>query len=276
MGQIGSKLKPGMKNVIIMLMLFLLIIPCINCTFCTNCTGCTGEEEKTAYINTGKCVEIAMQYMRNKYQKDFRIESVYTRLEYGKHQVYVQVGVKSEEDQEVPDYVLVYPDDYSDQDGDGYMDCYHVVSDNYMSKMVKPFIKKEIEQDLKSMGINQFNVTSAYVKQILEIDDFKGLEADFPIPKEENISIEKLVSEYEKVDFTVRIVLPEGKDSENIQQKIIDFYSPKLRGASMYCYVDIFTQNVYDKRFAEKEIDNFAYRGNIESLDFNVVRKEVK
>ena len=60
------------------------------------CTGCERREAVTARINTGKCVEIAMQYMRDKYQKDFMIYTIYTRLGYYTHQLYVTVGVKSD------------------------------------------------------------------------------------------------------------------------------------------------------------------------------------
>lgn len=239
------------------------------------CTGCERREAVTARINTGKCVEIAMQYMRDKYQKDFMIYTIYTRLGYYTHQLYVTVGVKSDENEDTPDDVLVYPDDFSDNDGDGYIDCYHVVSDDYIPELVMPYVTKEIEEDLKNMGIRQFADVTAYMEQITGITGFSGLEADFPIPDGENISISKMAEAFENILVSVWISVPEGPDSVDIQQRIDNYYRPRIADGSMFFHVYIYPQEAYDIRFCGKEEN--GYSGSLrakEDLAFSIRKEE--
>ena len=100
-------------------------------------TGC----DKKTVMNADKCAEVALEYMENKYQKDFEVVDSRQMRKYIGSDNYARVIVKIKGEEEEY-WIILFPDGDKDIDNDGYYDSYKVISDDYMSELVKQNILK--------------------------------------------------------------------------------------------------------------------------------------
>ena len=138
-------------------------------TVIINSTGC----ESKPIMDEDKCAEVALEYMKNKYHEDFEVtysqekKRIIGRAGYAE----VDVRVKGKEKEYC---IMIYPDGEEDTDKDGYYDSYKVISDDYMSELVKQnILKREFDNLSNEMGVNRY-ISDISVYEICQIKGFCG------------------------------------------------------------------------------------------------------
>ena len=121
-------------------------------TVIINSTGC----ESKPIMDEDKCAELALEYMKNKYQKDFELVSSVQNKKVIGRKGYATVRVLTDEEKKYR--VIVYPDGEEDTDKDGYYDSYKVGVDDYMCTLVEDNIKYDLDEVIKKLELNNSSV----------------------------------------------------------------------------------------------------------------------
>ena len=125
-------------------------------TVIINSTGC----KKKVYIDVDKCAEVALEYMKTKYNEDFEVAYKYEVRRVFGSAGYVEVDVRIK-GKEKEYRVIVYPDEK--EENDKTYASYKVISDEYMCNLVKDKIKVELDNVVKEVGMNRF-ISGVYVR----------------------------------------------------------------------------------------------------------------
>ena len=178
-----------------------------------NSTGC----ESKPIMDEDKCAEVALEYMKNKYQKDFELVSSVQNKKVIGRKGYVTVRVITDEEKEY--CVMVYPDGDEDTDKDGYYDSYKVISDDYMCGLVEESVKVELDNIINEIGINRF-ISCVYVEEIKKIKGFHGFSSDFYITNG-NDTLEELLKNKEIIrnKLKIKASINNSKIFKNIQKE---------------------------------------------------------
>ena len=215
-----------------MLLLIVFVTVIISSTSC----------KKKVYIDVDKCAEVALEYMKTKYNEDFEV--VY------KHEVrrvfgsarYVEVDVRIK-GKEKEYCVIVYPDKKKKNDK-AYV-SYKVVSDDYMCELVKQNVKLELDNIIKEMGINRF-ISEIYVDEIGEVKGFHGFSSDFYI-NEENNTLQGLLDN-RCIDISYIIEVPESEFNSSYKNSITELLYSKISGDIISVYIKAYSEDTYTER----------------------------
>lgn len=219
---------------------------------------CTGCEKDDPEINTDKCAEIAMQYLREKYNIEFELLQGFVagnrKVKYARIRFYVasdepdKIGNKKKEY-----HVIVCPDSYDDYNGDGYYDSYAIIADDYMNTLINEYVKKSMKESLERIGIENFEVNRILAEEWTEFYGFWGFSTDFPVPDEENFSLEDTIKNY-KVWIDCEMQIEKGFYSEDVKEKIENEFRPLVENDTIRINIDTYTsagrQNI---QFSVKE-----------------------
>ena len=215
-----------------MLLLIVFVTVIISSTSC----------KKKVYIDVDKCAEVALEYMKTKYNEDFEV--VY------KHEVrrvfgsagYVEVDLRIK-GKEKEYCVIVYPDKKEKNDK-AYI-SYKVISDDYMCELVKQNVKLELDNIIKEMGINRF-ISDIYVDEIGEVKGFHGFSSDFYI-NEENNTLQGLLDN-RCIDISYIIEVPESEFNSSYKNSITELLYSKISGDIISVYIKAYSEDTYTER----------------------------
>ena len=240
-----------------MLLLIVFVTVIISSTSC----------KKKVYIDVDKCAEVALEYMKTKYNEDFEV--VY------KHEVrrvfgsagYVEVDVRIK-GKEKEYCVIVYPDKKKKNDK-AYV-SYKVVSDDYMCELVKQNVKLELDNIIKEMGINRF-ISEIYVDEIGEVKGFHGFSSDFYITNG-NDTLEELLKN-KKIYLTYCIEIAESEYNDSYETYIKDELKKLISEDTIYISIRTFSEEEYverEQQYLEGGYESLVKRIGIKNISFIV------
>ena len=208
-------------------------------TVIINSTGC----ESKPIMDEDKCAEVALEYMKTKYNEDFEVAYKYeVRRVFGSAgYVEVDVRIKGKEKEYC---VIVYPDKKKKNDK-AYV-SYKVVSDNYMSGLVENVSKSDLDNIVNQMKINEY-ISDISVYEICKIDGFCGFSSEFYISNE-NDTLNGLL-ENENVCITYRIEVPENEFNKDYEKYFKEILKSKISDDS----ISISIVSYPEETFAERE-----------------------
>ena len=223
--------------------------------------------KKKVYIDVDKCAEVALEYMKTKYNEDFEV--VY------KHEVrrvfgsagYVEVDVRIK-GKEKEYCVIVYPDKKKKNDK-AYV-SYKVVSDDYMCELVKQNVKLELDNIIKEMGINRF-ISEIYVDEIGEVKGFHGFSSDFYITNG-NDTLEELLKN-KKIYLTYCIEIAESEYNDSYETYIKDELKKLISEDTIYISIRTFSEEEYverEQQYLEEGYESLVKRIGIKNISFIV------
>ena len=242
-----------------MLLLIVFVTVIISSTSC----------ESKPIMDEDKCAEVALEYMKNKYQKDFEVtysqekKRIIGRAGYAE----VDVRVKGKE----KEYrIMMCPDGYDDSDKDGYYDSYIVISDDYMCDIVNNKIKVELDSNVKNVIVNKF-ISDIYIteRNISKIEGFWGFSSDFSF-NEKNNTLDGLLKN-ENVYITYRIEIPENEFSMDYEKNITEILKPKISEDIISISLVSYPEETYLKRekiYKEKGYEEIGGLIGTDEIDF--------
>ena len=231
-------------------------------TVIINSTGC----ESKPIMDEDKCAEVALEYMKNKYHEDFEVtysqekKRIIGRAGYAE----VDVRVKGKE------YcIMIYPDGEEDTDKDGYYDSYKVISDDYMSELVKQnILKREFDNLSNEMGVNRY-ISDISVYEICQIKGFCGFASSFYIESENN-TLDGLLKNA-NVCISYRIEVPENEFNQDYEKYFKKILKPKMSDDSISISIVSYPEETYlerEKIYKEKGYEEIGGLIGTDEIDF--------
>ena len=225
-----------------MLLLIVFVSVIISSTSC----------KKKVYIDVDKCAEVALEYMKTKYNEDFEVVSSVQNKKVIGRKGYVTVRVIIDEEKEY--CVMVYPDGDEDTDKDGYYDSYKVGVDDYMCTLVEDNIKYDLDEVIKKIGIKQF-ISGVYVRELTGYENAIGFSSDFYLNEENNTLVGLLKSNDVKISYNIEI--PQCEFSTNLEDEITGELKKYISEDIIYVNIDSYDENTYSLR--KKIYEEFGY-----------------
>ena len=231
-------------------------------TVIINSTGC----ESKPIMDEDKCAELALEYMKNKYQKDFELVSSVQNKKVIGRKGYATVRVLTDEEKKYR--VIVYPDGEEDTDKDGYYDSYKVISDDYMCKLVEENVKVELDYIINKAGLKQF-ISNVYVDEICRIDGFCGFASDFYI-ENGNDNLDALLNN-KQVYIIYKIEVPESEFNIGYEESITEILKPKISEDVISVYIESYPEEIYlerEKIYKENGYEKLNMLKGTDEIDF--------
>ena len=233
-------------------------------TVIINSTGC----ESKPIMDEDKCAEVALEYMKNKYHEDFEVtysqekKRIIGRAGYAE----VDVRVKGKEKEYC---IMIYPDGEEDTDKDGYYDSYKVISDDYMSELVKQnILKREFDNLSNEMGVNRY-ISDISVYEICQIKGFCGFASSFYIESENN-TLDGLLKNA-NVCISYRIEVPENEFNQDYEKYFKKILKPKMSDDSISISIVSYPEETYlerEKIYKEKGYEEIGGLIGTDEIDF--------
>lgn len=231
-------------------------------------TGCDKEENDYQLLDTDKAAEVALEYMNNKYDTEFQVISSIKDAEYGyipgtvqDYWCDVELAVKDSDSKD--NYTVRVTTKDSDED-------YIIEWDNYMSTLVAPVAKKDIDSIVSEMKITDYFVYSCYISEKSSTGGFKP---DF------NIDIKKdtLSSIFEKSDIWLyfNLYIPESAYKKSTVSEFEKALGSYLSHGNSDDYVSVSVLSFDDGYYSE--IKKISESGNELSLnhEYKAIHEDV-
>ena len=227
--------------------------------------------KKKVYIDVDKCAEVALEYMKTKYNEDFEVAYKYeVRRVFGSAgYVEVDVRIKGKEKEYC---VIVYPDKKKKNDK-AYV-SYKVVSDNYMSELVENVAKSDLDKIVNQMKINEY-ISDISVYEICKIDGFCGFSSEFYISNE-NDTLNGLL-ENENVCITYRIEVPENEFNKDYEKYFKEILKSKISDDSISISIVSYPEETFAERekiYKEKGYEELNMLKGTDEIDFFIEEDE--
>ena len=244
-----------------MLLLIVFVSVIISSTSC----------KKKVYIDVDKCAEVALEYMKTKYNEDFEVAYKYeVRRVFGSAgYVEVDVRIKGKEKEYC---VIVYPDKKKKNDK-AYV-SYKVVSDNYMSGLVENVAKSDLDNIVNQMKINEY-ISDISVYEICKIDGFCGFSSEFYISNENN-TLNGLL-ENENVCITYRIEVPENEFNKDYEKYFKEILKSKISDDRISISIVSYPEETFAERekiYKEKGYEELNMLKGTDEIDFFIEEEE--
>ena len=189
-----------------------------------------------------KCAEVALEYMKSKYGKEFVLVDSSEQMRINGPAGYTKVEVKNAEDENTY-LVLVYPQ----VDKNGHYASYKVTMDNYMNELVTLDIKNELDKILEKAGIKDF-LSKISVGQITkEGDGFKGFFADFKEVNENELNLVQLLKKYD-LYISCTLEIPESVYNNSIQERIEKEIMPLISNDTFSINMIVYSEETFIQR----------------------------
>ena len=219
--------------------------------------------ENRPSTNIDEAEKVALQYMEDKYNVLFDIESCNEKKEsFRSDSVLIEARLKLSDSD--TDYIVDLKPSFFDEDKDGFYDSYIVISDNYMCDIMKPMIKEAMDDVLKEAGFDKF---ASYIENITQdgIDSGHGFLSDFPVITNNEFDLESVMCEY-NLNFYYQIHIPISESDNQIKNRIISSYK-SLFSADFVCFhIYMYSDEDYVK-INERIINDDFNAGEFEILD---------
>ena len=232
----GKKIKANKIIFVLAIMLILLVI----------LPGCT----KVTYMDEEKCAEVALEYMEEKYGKEFEVISSKQPKGVVGRSDYVEVSVKEKiTNNEEVFYITLYTDGKKDKDKDGYYDNYKVISDTYMCYLLSDYALKDVEELLTRVNLEDYYVFID-IKERIQSEGFFGCSENFPIIKENEISLINLLEQY-RMDLGINIKIPENEYYNELEKDLSAIFQPLVSEDLIYIHLNTYEN---DKFYSSTEL----------------------
>ena len=234
----GKKINTN-KIIIISIIILTLLIMLSRC-------------KKVIYMDEEKCAEVALEYMEEKYGKEFEIVQIGEKYNISGPLGYAEVYIKEINGKPENKYVVtVYPRNGKDVNKDGYYDKYKVVSDSYMCLLLKKNMKKEINGMLYETGLKKFEISSLTINSEIGYKGVYGFSSDFSMEYVENSSLEELLYNNNCISIYCDIYVSESEYNEKIQQNITNKFNSIVSDNYIYIQIFIFEDEYFDGKGGE-------------------------
>ena len=216
-----------------------------------------------------KCEEVALQYLEEKYGKEFEVVNCWEARKITHSAGYAKVSVKIKGSEDDEDYLLyIYPVGNKDEDGDGYYDSYEVTSDNYLKRLVETVVKDKIDKLLIDDGLNDFFSTMGV--EVLDDGRFTaGITSDFTEDDVYNLTIEELFGKY-RFYILYRINVSEENYYDEMENQITSILKGKISNDIVNCEIYVYDNENYNEKKRNSEQGISRYVKKQKEIDFCV------
>ena len=197
---------------------------------------------KKIHMDEKKCAEVALEYMKNKYGKEFVLIDSSERMYINGPAGYAEVEVKTTESEESY-WITVYPARKSDKDKDGYYDTYKVVLDDYMCVLVEDYAKNGMAEILSDVGLTEFTCRASM--RTRGYAGGWGITAEFPIPDEDTFSMKNVLNNYEMSTYCW-VDIPESENNDMLQQNIEKTIKPLVLKGYIKFIINVYSNEDYN------------------------------
>ncbi len=196
------------------LLLFAVMLLSVTC----GCYRTKNEMKNYKSMDTDKAAEVALEYMNNKYYKEFHVISSTKDAKYsfapGVVQDYwcdVELTIKDSEPNETYKVRVIHDSNKKD---------YIIEEDNYMTSLVKPWVKEQMDGILSQLDIHEYFTFLWSVDE--RITSGFGFSPEFKCINENN-TLKEITDVYDvSLDYT--IVIPSSSYNELLYYKIEKIY----------------------------------------------------
>ena len=217
------------KKIIWLIIAMLMVLLCFK--------GC----RKKIHMDEEKCAEVALEYMKNKYGKEFVLISSSEIIRINGPAGIAEVEVQNVEDKNI--YIItIYPNGKSDKDKDGYYDSYKVISDDYMCVLVEDYAKNGMAELLSDAGLTEF-VCSVSMRSI-GFEGEWGIASEFPIPDEDTFSMKNVLNNY-TISTYCWLFIPESENNDMLQENIERTIKPLVLKGYIKFDINIYSNEDY-------------------------------
>lgn len=205
--------------------------------------GCYEKNDLYKELDTEKAEKVALDYMNEKYDKDFYVVSSnkYKEMSYAPGKIndfWCDVEIAIEDSEEDKNYTVRTTLDDDEK--------YVIEWDNYMSTLVMPLVKRDINGIISEMKITDYFVYSYYISEKVGTGGFKP---DF------NIDIEKdtLNSIFEKSGIWLyfNLYIPESAYKKSIVSEFEKALKSDLSHVTADDYVSVSVLSFNDDYYSE-------------------------
>ena len=204
-----------------------------------------------------KCEEVALQYLEEKYGKEFEVVNCWEARKITHSAGYAKVSVKIKGSEDDEDYlVVIYPIGNKDEDGDGYYDSYEVTSDDYIQKLYENYLKADLDDYLKNQGFENY-VISVGVRQIGKKNNGKYVEGFTKEKVFEKIDIKDLLKKGE-FNISYSIALCEKDYNVILESELLQLIKESLSDDE--CEIEVY---MYDENTYHRLLDLIENKSNI-------------
>ena len=218
--------------------------------------------KKKIHMDEEKCAEVALEYMKSKYGKEFILirSNEIMRINGPAGIAIVTVSIAENEEEY---RVTIYPDGKSDKDKDGYYDSYKVISDDYMCVLVEDYAKNGMAKLLSDAGLTEFTCRASMENN--EYEGEWGITSEFPIPDEDTFSIKDALSNY-AMSIYCWVDIPESENNDMLQQNIEKTIKPLVLKGDMEFIINVYSNEDYNtiketgNKVTEKEHFDFIIK----------------
>ena len=198
-------------------------------------------------MDTDKCAEVALEYLENKYQTEFEVVSSGEKGGMFGKLGFAEVIVSNKSENTDNKYtVVVYPDGSEDKDDDSRYDSYKVISDTYMSELIRKYAKEKIDSLLMEAGLTRF-ISRISIDEISKTKGFSGFTADFTLVNEKDFSLEQLLVNY-CIDINCSLEVPENEFNYKLQDNITSQFKTLISDDSIGFNVEVYSEEIYIER----------------------------
>lgn len=230
-------------------------------------TGCDKEKNDYQLLDTDKAAEVALEYMNNKYDKEFQVVSSEKDANYsfvsGAIQdcwCDVELTLKDSESSEKYTVRVAHAENRED---------YIIKVDNYMTSLAKPWVKEQMDEILSQLDIKE------YFTFLLSVNERNpsgfGFSPEFKCINGIN-SLKRITDVYD-LYLTYCIVIPSSSYNEAIDYSIEkiyrEYFSQDFNGdysgdcvnIEIYTYTDDFydkyKKTVIEENQGDNELENY-------------------
>ena len=253
----GKKINTN-KIIFIFIIILTLLVILPSCT-------------KVTYMDEEKCAEVALEYMEEKYGKEFEVISSKQPKGVVGRSDYVEVSVKEKiTNNEEVFYITLYTDGKKDKDKDGYYDNYKVISDTYMCYLLYPCLKNDIEEILEEIFNKKYMYSFGIEEKELGVGA-SGFSSEFSVGNLEIFSLKEICDNY-NISSSWYIKIPKSVYEEGVKEILEASIKTMLSDDYVMITIEIYSDEKYmqleekikeDKNYdiAGEEVVFFSIKG---------------
>ena len=232
------------------------------------CDRTPNKMDEYKSLDTDKAAKVALEYMNNKYDKEFQVVSSEKYAKYSFLPGVIQdcwcdVDFKINNSESDETYTVRVINTENEEE-------YIIQSDNYMTTLVKPWLKEQMDEILSQLDIECFTILWSANER--NTSGF-GFSSEFK-HIDENDSLKEIANIY-NLSLTYCIVIPSSSYNATIDYSIEkiyreyfpqDFngdYSRNCVNIEIQAYTDDF-YNIYKDTVVEKRDNEFEYHEDFE------------
>ena len=231
--------------------------------FCCSLTGCDDpKREDFKRLDEDKAAEVALSYMNEKYDETFYVVKSEKDAEHGYvpgsiQDAWVDVTVAIAGDEAAKKYAVRLRLNADKEN-------YDIICENYMTSLVQPWVKKEMDEILSLLKINEYFTICNNVTNVMNVicgNSRWGFTMDFPVIQES--SEIKEIAKNQEIDIKFFIALPDSSYTSDIEMKIQELYEQFFYEDNVVITIVAYTDDYYRELKEAHDIGNPEPPGSI-------------